>query len=324
MILVTLYQNYVTLMYDKVKFFIPRTRTMPDISKYLNSAKEQVDLKTGEVCTFGRLDCLKINTYVGGCSIIGSLSHFFNPSNIYPLDRKTTAQAIELLSDKIHIDVSDAKVTTLEFGTQFVMRKQVSEYLKKLGDMPNLLRYHFDVGTLYYKSKGKQQQRVFCFYDKIADAKAKELIIPDGLQNENLLKYEMRLNRPLSRQLGLSQVEASTLYDREFYKMLVEKWQAHYFSIKKSKCIKTNIMSEIKTVSDAYDVYVARFICQDKGNSISDFIDELKENKVFSDRKSYTRLKDKILKVANKATVSMSDEDIKELDDEIQNVGAYV
>lgn len=45
---------------------------------------------------------------------------------------------------------------------------------------------------------------------------------------------------------------------------------------------------------------------------------------MFDDRKYYTRLKKKIIEVANKTGVSISDEDIRELDDEIKNVGAYV
>lgn len=181
-------------MYDKLKLLYPRMRGTPDISGYLDKAKEQTDLKTGEVCIFGSLDGLKVSIYTGGYSIIGSLAKYLYPSNVYPLDRHSTIQAIEKLSDALHIDMREAKVTGLEFGTQFVMRKPVDEYLKKLGDMPKLARYHFDVGTLYYKHKGKQQPKVFCFYDKRADADAKGLIMPDGFAGTNLLKYEMRLN----------------------------------------------------------------------------------------------------------------------------------
>lgn len=216
-------------MYDKLKLLYLRTRGTPDISGYLDKAKEQTDLKTGEVCTFGSLDGLKVSIYTGGYSIIGSLSKYLYPSNVYPLDRHSTVQAIEKLSDALHIDMREAKVTGLEFGTQFVMRKPVDEYLKKLGDMPKLARYHFDVGTLYYKHKGKQQPKVFCFYDKRADADAKGLIMPDGFAGTNLLKYEMRLNGRLSQQIGVPEVRASTLSESEFYRLLVRKWQAHYF-----------------------------------------------------------------------------------------------
>ena len=201
---------------------------------------------------------------------------------------------------------------------------EVDEYLKKLGDMPKLARYHFDVGTLYYKHKGKQQPKVFCFYDKRADADAKRLIMPDGFAGTNLLKYEMRLNGRLPQQIGVPEVQASTLSESEFYRLLVRKWQAHYFSISKLNQLKTEVMSEIKTVSDAFDVLVARLISQSDQSQITAFLEELKDAKVFDDRKCYTRLKKKIIEVVNKAGVSISDEDIRELDDEIKNVGAYV
>lgn len=311
-------------MYDKVKLFYPRTRATPDISCYLDRAKEQTDLNTGEVCTFGSLEGMKVSLYMGGYSIVGSLSKFLYPSNIYPLDRHSTAEAIEKLSDSLHLDMGTANVTGLEFGTQFLMRKPVEEYLRKLGDMPKLQRYHFEVGTLYYKHRGKQQPKVFCFYDKKADADAKGLSIPKGYENANLLKYEMRLNKRLPQQLGVEAVQASTLSEGDFYRMLVRKWQAYYFSISKLNQVKTNIMSEIKTVSDAFNVLVARLISQSGQTQIAGFLEELKNANVFDDRKCYTRLKNKIMEVANKAGVFVSDEDIRELDNEIKNVGAYV
>ena len=88
--------------------------------------------------------------------------------------------------------------------------------------------------------------------------------------------------------------------------------------------VKTDVMSEIKTVSDAFDVLVARLINQSDQTQIAAYLEELKEAKVFEDRKSYTRLKKKIQEVVAKAGVTVSDELMKELDDEIKNVGAYV
>ena len=83
-------------------------------------------------------------------------------------------------------------------------------------------------------------------------------------------------------------------------------------------------MSEIKTVSDAFNVLVARLINGSDQTQITAFLEELKESRVFDDRKIYTRLKRKIQEVATKAGVATSDELIKELDDEIKNVGAYI
>lgn len=310
-------------MYDKVKLWAARTRATPDVSKFLDRAKDQIDHDTGEVCTFGSLEGLKVSIYTGGISIIGSLAKYLYPNNIYPLDRHTTTQAIEKLSDSLHISLGDAKVTGLEFGTQFVMAHPVENYLSKLGDMPKLLRYHFDVGTLYYKPKGKQQSKVFAFYDKKADAAAKDMALPVGFDEANLLKYEMRINGRLPQQLGVPEVTAATLSEKPFYQLMVKRYQESYFAISKNNQIKTDVMDEIKTVSDAFDVFVARLINQSDQTQIAGFLEELKEAKVFDDRKCYSRLKKKIQEVATKAGVTVSDELIKELDDEIKNIGAY-
>ena len=311
-------------MYDKVKLWTARTRETPDVSKFLDRAKDQIDHDTGAVCTFGRWEGLKVSIYTGGISIIGSLAKYLYPNNIYPLDRHTTAQAIEKLSDSLHINLNDAKVTGLEFGTQFVMAHPVENYLSKLGDMPKLLRYHFDVGKLYYKPKGKQQLKFFAFYDKKADAVSKNMALPVGFDEANLLKYEMRLNRRLPQKLGVSEFTASTLSENLFYQLLMKRYQDSYFSISKNNQIKTDVMDEIKTVSDAFYVFVARLMTQSDPTQITDFLEELKDAKVFDDRKCYSRLKKKIQDVSTKAVLKISNELIKELDDDIKNIGAYI
>ena len=82
-------------------------------------------------------------------------------------------------------------------------------------------------------------------------------------------------------------------------------------------------MCEIKTVTDAFNVFVARLINQTDQTQIGGFLDELKDAGVFDDRKNYTRLKKKIQEVATKANITISDELMRELDDEIRNCGAY-
>lgn len=280
-------------MYDKLKLFYPKKRNTPDISGYLDKTKVQTDLQTGEDCIFGCLDGLKVFGYAGGYSIIGSLAKYLYSSNVYTLDRNSTIQAIEKLSDALHIDMREAKVTGLEFGTHFTMNKPVGGYLKKLGDMPKLVRYQFNEDTLYYKHRGKRQPKVFCLYNKRAEADAKGLIIPDTLVDPNLLRYEMRLNGRLPQQIGVPEVKASTLSESEFYQLLVRKWQAHYFSISKLNQPKTEIISEIKTVSDAFSVFMAQLISQSDQGQITAFLEELKGAKVFDDRKCYSRLKKK-------------------------------
>lgn len=315
-------------MYDKVKFWIDRAvvgETFPTIANYLDNANTQVNHQTGEVKTFGNIEGLKVSVYANGLSLVGSLpKYLYGGSNVYPLDCHTTSQAIEKMEDALHIHIGESFVTEMEFGTNFLMKHSVKEYLAKLGDMPRLSRCHFEASTLYYKGIGEQQPKVFAFYDKIADATAKGMEYPEDMKGKNLLKYEMRLKGRLHKQLRVQEVTASTLTETPFYRMMVKRYQESYFSISKLNQIKTDIMSEIKTVSDAFDVFVARLISQTDQTQIGGFLDELKEAGVFVDRKNYSRLRKKLQEVATKANITVSDELIKELDDEIKNCGAYV
>ena len=315
-------------MYDKIKLFVQRNSGTTDISGYLDEAKEQTDIRTGEVNVFGSLEGLKVCMYVGGYSIIGSLAKYMYQSNIYPLDRHTTAQAIEKLSDSLHMDLKEADVTGVEFGTQFLMKKPPQVYINKLGDMPRRKRLLCAESTLYYTGTGSQQRQrqkqVLCFYDKKADAAAKGLIMPQGFERSNLLRYELRLNGRIPHQTGRHTVTASTLSDREFYRQLVTMWEDNYFSISKLNGVKQNVMNEIKSVKDAKDVLFARLLSQSGKDVITDYLEELKQNNVFKDSKYYTRTKNALLEIGNNPKMAVSDEDIKELDNEVKNVGAYI
>ena len=311
-------------MYDKVNLWKSRATVgeHSPIARYLDEAEDILNHQTGEVKTFGRLGGLRVNLYIGGVSIVGSLAKFHFGNNVATLDRNTTAQAIERLQDALHLDLSEARVTGLEFGTNLMMMHPVSEYLPLLGAMPRQERAE-SFGTVYYQGSGKQHPKVFTFYDKIADANRKGMEYPESLQDTNLLRYEMRLNGRLPQRLNVPKVTASTLTESRFYRMMVQQWQEAYFSISKRQQIKTEYMSEIKNVTDAYDVFVARLLSMAGQDQITEYLQELKAGGVFDDKKYYTRLKKRLQEVARKAKVSVSDELVKELDAEIRNAGAY-
>ena len=83
-------------------------------------------------------------------------------------------------------------------------------------------------------------------------------------------------------------------------------------------------MNEIKTVADAFDCFVGKLMAGQSQDKVNAFLDELKAADVFKDRISYTRLKQRIERAANKARLTITDELVRELDDEFKNVGAYV
>lgn len=316
-------------MYDKVKFFVDRSiigSQYTNITNHLEKAKVETDQTTGETRTKGTMNGLSIGVLGGGVFVEGSLPKYHYGSNIYPLDREGTKECIEMIGDTLGINMSGADVVGIEFGTTFMMQYKVSAYLAKLGEMSRLQRYNFNADTLYYKGSGKVQPRVYTFYDKLADCKAKHLPYPIDFEDKNLLRYEMRLKGRLAYQLGVPEVKASTLYDRQFYRELVRRYQDSYFSISKINELNPNAMKEIKNVSDAFNIFVARLLSQTEQpqRQIDTFINEIKAAGVFEDKKYYTRLKDKLNDIVTKDNITISNELIKELDDAIKNCGAYV
>ena len=316
-------------MYDKVKFFVDRSiigSQYTNITNHLEKAKVETDQTTGETRARGTMNGLSIGVLGGGVFVEGSLPKYHYGSNIYPLDREGTKECIEMIGDTLGINMSGADVVGIEFGTTFMMQYKVSAYLAKLGEMSRLQRYNFNADTLYYKGSGKVQPRVYTFYDKLADCKAKKLAYPNDFEDKNLLRYEMRLKGRLAYQLGVPEVKASTLYDRQFYRELVRRYQDSYFSISKINELNPNAMKEIKNVSDAFNIFVARLLSQTEQpqRQIDTFINEIKAAGVFEDKKYYTRLKDKLNEIVTKDNITISNELIKELDDAIKNCGAYV
>lgn len=313
-------------MYDKLKMWLGSGLvgdSLPTISTYFDDCKTVVDKITGEVREYGSIDGLKVSVNSGGLSVIGSLSKYYNKDNILPLNRTSTGDAIEMLSDRLHLDMNLARITSLEFGTHFLMKEPVQRYIDLMGDAPRLKRFRCTENTLYYRSSGKNEYKVHTFYDKGAEIAKRGGVMPDGLQGANLLRYELRFNRQLAQQLKANEVTAATLHDRYFYQSMIARYCEVYFSINKSRTLRTNIMSEIKTVSDAFDVMVARLINNGNQDEISAFIDELKQSKVFADPKNYSRLKAKIKSIASKVDLTETNELINELDNEIKNICSY-
>ena len=312
-------------MYDKVTFFIDRSVIEPqcNLANCLDNIHQVTDIKTGEIKFFGNIENLRASVRLNGVFITGSLPKYFHGDNIHVLDRRATTQAIEKISDNLHLDVSSAQVTGLEFGANFVMSKPVEEYLTRLGNIPRLERYGFKPSAIYYKGRGREQQKVVAFYDKIAEAKEKNYEIPVGLNEANILRYELRLRNHLARQMQEQQVTASMLTELNFYRGLLDRYQRYYFSIIKRRKPKSNVMEEIKSMKDARDVLISKLLNKAGEGYMEDYIRELKEASVFKDPKCYSRLKKEFQGIATKSNFTEDDDLIKELNDEVKNCGAY-
>lgn len=306
-------------MYDKIVIWKGRKGDeYPHLVTLLEDAKEQTDLETGEIKVYGSLQGMRVGIYPTAIRIDGSLPKFlYEGGNVIPLNRHTTEEAIKKLSDALQINLEDARVSSLEFGANFLVRHKPSAYLDRMGEMPRRYRHRFCADTLYYKHKGKQQPDIFTFYDKMIEAKTNGMTIPQGFEDANFLRVELRLKGGIARQMGVAQVQASTLHDRTFYHRLMAKYIDTYFSIKKLKTQNASFMAEIRTPKDAVDGFMGLLMAKvgQGQQEIDAYLAELKANNIFKDRVSYQRVRDMLYKAASKASLTTKDELVAELDD---------
>lgn len=259
---------------------------------------------------------LKVVQKERGLKIMGSLAKFLNGgSNIVPLDPCSMQEALEKLSDGLDIDVSVAKVTSIEFGTQFPMTEAVGAYLCRLGYLPNYDRSTLsecNLESLYYEQSAKKLK----FYDKGQEARFKGISLPD--QWSHLLKYELTLKKRLNQFFGYTPIAAS-LCDRENYRRLALLWRDLYHRIEKQKIPIMNEEGKKLTSKTFYGLLSSFAIGQLDKEFVLGFIENAKA--MGMERKELYRLKQLIKKAAGD---SEPDELMNELDDCIDNAVAYL
>lgn len=292
------------------------------VVNHLQGAKQTVDIDTGECRSFGYLNNLRVSVYESGLYIVGSLAKYFNGGNIYTLNRKTTEQAMQKLSDELGVDISSAKVTYLEFGDAFVMQYPVREYLNRLSSMPRMARNQQEY-SLYFQCRGMEQPKSAVFYDKRMELLKRKEPLPDGFKGMNLLRYELRFKNRLPQQLGWPEVTASSLYNREFYRKILNLYQQNYFSILKRKTLRPSALRDIKNPKDAFDCLVGMLISQAEPKPIEEFIGDLTTGTKL-DRVQLYRFGKMVERVSTKGKLMEQDTLISELDNHIQNVGIYI
>lgn len=255
----------------------------------------------------GQLGSLMVSLFPSGVSIRGSLAKYFLGGNVEALTRRATQGAIVQISDALHTDIGLAKVKRLDIGTNAFVRHQPSEYFPLLGDKPRFKRVlAVDGETLYYR-QGKQ---VLTFYDKQREARAKGGQIPDTLIGMNLLRFELRIMKNVSEQLG-TEVTAQTLYDEEFYNSLAKRLHAEFKSIKKNR--EQMQVGKMRNPSELKDAFLAKRV-KEMGMTPDGFIKWLQGQEVFADPKYYTRLKADLTETMTTSHLSKQSDLIRELD----------
>ena len=308
-------------MYDTLYFWVDVLQNDTDpfaVAQYLDNVTERHNDNSGYSCS-GNCRNYIVSCFQSGISLKGSLAKFYLPSNVCTLTRQLTEEAIECISDNLHLDMKTAKVTRLDIATAIQTKRKPSDYLSYLGNKPYFNRVRSTKDTLYYNTNRRQ----LCFYDKAKEATRKGGIIPNALTGCNLLRYELRLLKDIQNQLQAEAcINGALLYDRCFYTSIVQKWKIEFESINKLKTGKYMI-NRIKTPKDAETALFAYLLQQGQNEGIIEtFVNDLKASKTFADPKSYSRLKSVLNKLLQLPTMESSDL-ITELQTAINDIAKY-
>ncbi|MDO4334635.1 MAG: hypothetical protein Q4C37_02220 [Bacteroidales bacterium] len=312
-------------MFDNIHLRLERfavgEEVFSSIASRLSNCKEVIDRETGEARSYGSLGGLKVTVYESSLYIVGSLAKFYNGSNIYTLNRKDTERAVQKLSEALGADISTAKVSYLEFGDAFLMENPVEEYLKRLGSLPRLHR-NPQQGSLYYQYQGEQRKSLV-FYDKKLEMKKRKDPLPDGFQNYNILRFELRFKNRLPKQIGWYEtVTASTLYDRQFYKRMQSLYRENYFAISKRKMMKPTALKEVCNPKDAFSCLTGLLLSRADTETVADFMSQLAMANVL-DRQQLYRFRQMVERAKAKGKHLEEDTLIMELDNQIINACLY-
>lgn len=291
----------------------------------LSQCEERAKIETGEVTTVGKLKGMQVTVKPNILYIDGSIAkYFYGGSNLYPLDRHTTKEALTSLSDALHLPIDEANLSLVEFGYNFLMQYPPREYLNLLGDMGNRQRYRFNVDSLYYRRRGKTQPDEWKIYNKVADALRKKMEIPTPFVDANLLRAEICLDKKIAKQLRVPEAKAHCLYERDFYQAIKTKFLDYYFSISKLQAISIEFSDEEITPREGLFAILgyALAILDDGQEIINRAISQMKAEGRLKGKNDFARLRQMATKALSKAKRGDGNPLLRELNDCFINLQA--
>lgn len=308
-------------MYDTVNMWADRGIAGRDFGAAaldLSGAKETADTDTGETWICGNLNNLKISIGTTGVSVKGSIAKYHHGDNTITLTRRGTMEAVCHLSDALHLDMKQARITRIDVAANMIMQHPPARYYEVLGGCRYFDRVETSATTLTYRNRNKDTRRTLLFYDKIREVEARGGIIPDVFHGSNLLRYESRWDRRLPRQLREPEITASTLYDTRFFCKIIDLWADAYTKIDKKMSQKMDAMSEIKTVGDMVNHICAVALQKLPPDEVQNILNDAKQRGVFDDRNDYYRAARKLRGISEKAVISETADLVQELDRSIR------
>ncbi len=247
-----------------------------------------------------------------------SICKWYLNDNIQTMFRGDIQRAVEKLSDILHLPMSESNVTRLDLAFNFLVEYDASLYYDGLGVLNHFNRSPLGSGLYYSGANGK-----LVFYDKLKEAKAKGMVIPNLYDGMNLLRYERRFEKRICKQFNCVELKASTLYDNQFYTDIIDRWVNDYQSINKIKNVKKLDYTMVKSKSELY-CQALLFYIDGRGGLIA-VLDEVKQAYKAGalTKKQAQDLRDKYKEVSNHKLFVDDNKLIQELDNKIKQVQRY-
>lgn len=310
-------------MYDTINFYHhDKALDLSSLNQHLEKVKRITDEETGEwLYSWVKIGDFKFQFGMNWLSATGSLPRLIYPDNTFMLSRADSRTCIEILSDKLHYDMTLVDVTRVDVAATFAMKQPVKLYLDCLGELAHFKRIgSVKDETLYYRKGNKKLGQELCFYDKLREALDERKITPKGIEGENLLRYERRWYGRLPAQLKEPEVKGRTLYDERFYHKIVELWAESYFAIAKRKVLVNDTIKMIKTPKEGFYYIMAKALQMLPIDFVSKEIITMQMYGVYSSPNSYSRLRAMFREIQSQANIMQETELMRELNEKITRV----
>ena len=240
------------------------------------------------------------------------LCKYFYGNNIDTLNLTTTREALAQISADLSLDINKASVSRIDFSTNIVTDYTPTIYYPYLGNLTRFKRFE-QPNAIYYNQEAKK----LLFYDKIAEAKNKQMPIPKQHIGDNLLRYELVLKRDVPRYLKYNGLYALDLGSEELFKKLLHIWYSYYQQIQKHSKNYNLMTYNIKTPKDLESLCFKIMV---KKNPIQfkKIQDEIKAKQLFKHKEYYSRLNSKIRRIHQ--TGDVENDLIDELSSKIKGI----
>jgi hypothetical protein len=264
-------------------------------------------------------NCYKVTVSRQGVNIKdGSLCKYHLGDNFKTMTRSSTQTAIEHLADILHLPIEKATVTRLDIAQNFIVTNPVQVYYSHLGELKHSKRSPVTngaggiEGVYYFKRLG-----LLLFYNKVKERRDKGQLIPELYQNRNVLRYEQRYRRNLSKSFNVERVTAAMLFDETFYINVIDLWKENYFNIKKINDVSLNFEA-MKGKTDLYNMGVLALVEMQGGelNLINQIREAYKSGKL-SKKQAYDMRQAVIAACKIKDGITAQNEAIIELDKKV-------